>query len=650
MFRIDRAAANSASILATLEYTNQYYYGRAKNSHRYSNKGRSVTTSYPPSNFCDIIIDHAKLPKLLLVLNQTKPQIYEPHTIISKLNNDPVISSIPKEYWKSGVISIAGTAQLYFNNMDDVSLPYYSFTVAKEFNESTRTLIHTMIQELKPKILNITPSKLHMILENGKHVYISIVEHLVSSPNIKNNYGCNEVIYNGTTILSTAESLSSLINGVIYKIPMGFDDPGFMRSYSFTNNSYRYDVISKYKRYMAKPDLITLIKLGFQLSNEAAWYLRPINEHILCPRIINNRGNLCKGDPTCKHHDFWYEKSCILLTTDAFNNMHCVIHSSNAPSSPEYESNAMYNTIHDLEVNSPDSTSTLHGQIKHNMNYLIKTEYFNGIGLSYYCHFFTIETIEAPHTKDPKTLLDNFPMYVMPVKSYRKEDVDNILRINKNTKQTVFLKENRIFPLSSSSTNTNKPRSLLANVLYQYYRKNNFIKRVDYEAKNTIKFSKYIEHVNSAQDAFIQNIYENTRISMNKLEATINDELSIINAKKILSHQLVLRINKYNPILLSEYELINEILDYMCKYVKPEMSIEFETCLCLLNFIISYTFQFANHTYNTLACVNRLVQQVEKYNKIIYDNNIPIKINEWFYYRTWKTEYQNTTNFIVIKL
>jgi hypothetical protein len=284
------------------------------------------------------------------------------------------------------------------------------------------------------------------------------------------------------------------------------------------------------------------------------------------------------------------------------------------------------------------------------MNYLIKTEYFNGIGLSYYCHFFTIETIDAPHTKYPKTLLDNFPMYVMPVKSYRKEDIDNILRINKNTKQTVFLKENRIFPLSSSSTNTNKPRSLLANVLYQHYKKNNFTKRVDYEAQNTIKFSKYIEHVNSAQDAFIQNIYENTRISMNKLEATINDELSIINADKILSHQLVLRINKYNPILLSEYELINEILDYMCKYVKPEMSIEFETCLCLLNFMVIYSFQFNNHNYNTLACLHRLVQQVEKYNKIIYDNNIPIKINEWFYYRTWKTEYQNTTNFIVIKL
>jgi hypothetical protein len=645
---IDKSAASSAALLATLEYTNLYYCPRNKNSHRYGNKLAPIKTSYPPSKFEDIIIDHALLPKQLLVFIQTIPHIYNTHDVIERFNKDPIMRSIPDEYWNSGIITFSGIALI----LVIIGQPqkYYTFSVAKEFASSVNSLIHILVQKLKPAKLDVFPNKLVLTLDDKTVITLVIKDKITTSPRFKNKFDCEEIIYNGKTILSTADALVSIINGVIYKIPFGFDDPLFMMENKFSDLSYKLDVISEYKKRFSKVLLILLFKCGFQLSNEAAWYLRPINEYIRCNRLINKKGTTCNGDPTCKHSDFWFEKSSIVVTASAINSIH-LISNMVAPESIEEDYNSVYITILDLEYEETNKPR-IAGSFRYYLGGVLKTLHFNGLTTEEYNKHYKIETILEPHTKDPETLLVNFPMYSIPYYHFRTTEIKKLFRVNTNTKQTVFIKDKYIFPHSSSS---NKPKSLLAQVLYQSYLKGAYNDTHLYSQLRENKYSlnNYLIIANKIQSNILAFINKITHLSSNKLEDTIKNELTEFSIYKITRYFKIYNIiDMYNLQMLT-YEMIASCLNYLDVNIKPNnmSSDEFKVLYEILNYIARETFiryTLRADTYYKLECVYRLFNKLEEYNKIIYENNIPIKIYDMFYYRKWNVG--DNINFIIIKI
>lgn len=641
MSHIDKAAANTAAILATLEYPNLYYCPRAKNSHRYGSKIPKIKTSYPPSKFEDMTIDHATLPKQLLAFIQTKPCMYNPHELINKLKTDRILQCIPIEYWIAGIVVFSGISIIHFIVMDHQII----YIIDLVNGCSTHEVVHHLVQKLKPAKLDVFPNKLELTLEDETLIRLVIKNKKTMSPHVKNRYDCEEIIFNGETILSSADALASIINGVIYKIPFGYEDPQFMLDTGFTTNSYKLDVIEEFKKRQCKPLIKLFIKYGFQFSNEAAWYLQPINEHIVCNRVINKRGEACKGFPSCGHSDFWLEKSSITLTTSAFDNIH-LIPNGGVPESINDEYNPVYIETLDAECLDTSSNTVMRGQMKYYLGAYLKTEFFNGMSSIKFNKLYNIETILEPYKKDPATLLVNFPMYCIPYSHFREKEINKLFRVNKHTKQTIFINKG-----VSPAHQAPHPPSLLAQILLQSHL-NQMLNNKEFHDKlvhmdEPCPLDDYLRVVNETQDKILKSIYLTTHISMNKLEETIRHQLPQFQIYKIINYFNIFHIlTPYNFQLLT-FEMIRTFLNYLDEYINPKTLNQalFKLIYDVLNCLIKHNCNASN--YNELETIYKLYNKLEEYSNFIYENNIPMYINNNIYYRKWKEG--DTSRFIIIK-
>jgi hypothetical protein len=257
-------------------------------------------------------------------------------------------------------------------------------------------------------------------------------------------------------------------------------------------------------------------------------------------------------------------------------------------------------------------------------------------------------------------------MYCIPYHYYRSSEIKKLFRVNKKTKQTVFIQDRYIFPQHQQYNSplqlqlqlqlpSNKPKSLLAQVLYQTYLKGiyNDKKMVKLLKVNNCSLNNYLDITNKIQNNVLSLINKTTNLSINKLEDTITDELTEFSIYKINNYFMIYNILELCNLELLTFETITVFLNYLDVHIKYNHSFvkEYKLFYEILNYIARETFiryTLYVNTYDKLECIYRLFNKLEEFNNLIYEKNIPIAVYDIFYYRKWMVG--ENINFVIIKI
>jgi len=454
---LDIAKARAACIVASIDYTDHYYYPRLKKSHKHVEKKKKYKTKLEqPVDYNDIIINHSKLPKAGIALFNEK--IYKPVDLINKLKiTHPIISKIPLELW--GTIWISGLSVLnLIMDIDCRSENNNELEIWMYHKDRETTLEH--LEKLKP-IMLLASKPLRMAPDRIQWIYngISVVLRLTSKPyttpldyfKFVNTFDVFECVYDGTSIYSSGGQIVSMMwgFGTVHKLPNSSNDTeindimlneilhsvGLVGNISF--NEFTRNQIN-YRQTICSSDLLSILKIGFKLTNLIVMILyvyKNLHKMSLFNGLYNTTifGNviICdrcnrRSDDECRHV-YWNSNASDILHFNIIDNLKANIRYDNILNDKgEFQSEAFWNVVTSQYLANEINSTAIQLSIKKvKSSYNVEKNHFNGVNNSQFMKYYSIYT-----GYDFNELFEKFPMYIIKYYRYRFKDLNKLFRVD----------------------------------------------------------------------------------------------------------------------------------------------------------------------------------------------------------------------------
>lgn len=608
---IDIAKARSAALIASIDYSDHYYYPRTKKSHTHSEKKKKYKNKLGnPIDYNDIIINHSKLPNEIALFNGN---IYKPIELLEKIRNHPIFSKISSELWKSNKIWMSGLSVLDLiitlgcskNKNNEIEIWMYHHSNS-ERNDTLR-----MLEEFKPlmleasKPLQMAPDRIKWTMYNGYTIIIrltskSFVSVHESFKNM-NTFDVFECLYDGTNIYSSGEQLITMLwnYGCIYKLPQCEKDSLINEINNVCDKTY-------YNKLFNASDLLYLLSTGFKITNEilALLYNLKFYNYNYSHIDINDENiiacNICKCidvNNKCEHK-YWNECINNVLHTRTIEFLQDNIKYLNIYNNTKEYNNYNFSLVLHKSYKATEEYNTPI-DIEYNIQNEVYNNSFEGIDNK---EFFRLYTIYSGYDLD--IMFKKFPMYIIKYNRYRKEELSKLFRVDnefgfgfidilhyKQTEtHTKTLEEYNI--KNSNVISISKLSSLKTLILSKILNYRNF---EDMLEKYTVNYTDADDFDIMPTTQFIQSIISNKEITIEEKLKQIEDNNDLCLTKicervgfTLDNIKIYLKTNKPMNLIIKQLKIIQYIKGNLInddhKYTYYKYNIELlENTLELLN-------------------------------------------------------------------